>query len=103
MSLPEPVINSWNSSTAPAFVGMANERPMSTQCCGFASAKPFSAGDEPCLNRPAGSTVMAGHVGQSRITVPAFGTTGDETTGTGAGTGARWTENQTTTANANAA
>src|SRR6266446_3528777 len=101
MSLPEAVMNSWNSSTVTAFVDMANELPMATQCCGFANAKPFSAGAEPCLNRPAGSTVMAGHVGQSRITVPGVGTAGDEAAG--AGTGARWMENQATTTNASAA
>src|SRR6266446_1621118 len=101
MSLPEAVMNSWNSSTVTAFVDMANELPMATQCCGFANAKPFSAGAEPCLNRPAGSTVMAGHVGQSRITVPGVGTAGDEAAGAGAG--ARWMENQATTTNASAA
>src|SRR5258707_11079527 len=44
---------------------------------------------------------MAGHVGQSRITVPGVGTAGDEAAGAGAG--ARWMENQATTTNASAA
>src|SRR6266404_3405516 len=99
MSRPVAVTNAWNSSTVTAFVDTANERPIITQCCGFANgAAPPSA---PCLNRPAGSTVMAGQVGQSRITVPAVGTAGAEGTGIGAGTGARWTANQAITANTN--
>src|SRR5258707_2091909 len=99
MSLPEAVMNSWNSSTVTAFVDMANELPMATQCCGFANAKPFSAGAEPCLNRPAGSTVMAGHRGQWRVTVPGVGTAGEETAGARAP--ARWMGKQATTTHAN--
>src|SRR5882724_3013492 len=103
MSRPVAVMNWWNSSTVTTFVDMANGRPMITQCCGLAKdTAPLSAGAEPCLNRPAGSTVMAGHVGQSRISVPGFGTAGGDAA-TGAGTGARWTENQATTAHSNTA
>src|ERR1700734_1527926 len=101
MSRPLAAMNCWNSSTVTAFVDMAKGRLMATQCSGFSNnAAPLAASAEPCLNRPAASIVMTGQVGQSWITLPAFGTaaTGRAATptGTGAGGGARWDKNRAT-------
>src|ERR1700722_13881039 len=76
---------------------MASAPPMATQCDGFAKAsEPPSAASDPCLKRPAGNTVIAGQVAQSRMTVPGFGRTGVEATGAGGGTGVRCAKNQAT-------
>src|ERR1700733_727019 len=96
MSRPAAGMNSRNSSRVTAFVNIANGRPMTTQCSGLPNdEEPPSAPADPCLNRPAGSTVRPGHVGQSRNTVPGLGATVEETAGTFAGAGARCPKNQT--------
>src|SRR5882762_3654925 len=102
MSRPVAAMNCWNSSTVTAFVDIASGRPMVTQCSGFSNgAAPLSVRADPCWNRPVGSTVMPGHVGQSCTTVPGFGTAGDEIAATGAGA---WrAKNQTTAATMNTA
>src|ERR1700679_4255503 len=89
-------MNSRNSSRVTGLVDMANGPPTTTQCSGLSNdEEPLSVPADPCLNRPAGSTVKPGHVGQSRNTVPGLGTTAEETTGTVPGAGARCTKNQT--------
>src|ERR1700678_724279 len=96
MSRPAVVMNSRNSSRVTALVDIANGRPMTTQCSGLSNEEePLSVPADPCLNRPAGSTVKPGQVGQSRNTVPGLGATAEVTAGTVAGAGARCTKNQT--------
>src|ERR1700722_19560353 len=97
MSRPAAVMNSRNSSRVTALVNIANGRPMTTQCSGLSKdEEPLSAAADPCLSRPAGSTVKPGHVGQSRNTVPGLlGTPAEKTAASFAGTGARCPKNQT--------
>src|ERR1700677_629798 len=63
---------------------------MSTPCCGYSKdVEPLLPLAEPCRNRPLGSTVTKGQVGQSRITEPGSGAAGGDTgTGRDAGEGA---------------
>src|SRR5712692_9096658 len=76
-------MNGRNSSTVTALVEMANGRPINTQCGGLSNvAESPSAWFDPCLNRPAGTTVRAGHAGQSRMTDPGFGAAADTTADT---------------------
>src|ERR1700689_165102 len=70
MSLPVAATNSRNSSTVTALLDSAIGWAIITQCSGFSNVEEFSAGDDPCSNRPVGSTVSTGQVGQSRIVVP---------------------------------
>src|SRR5882757_8085242 len=78
MSRPVAAMNARNSSTVTALVEMANGRSIDTQCTGFSNdAEILPARSDPCLNRPLGTTVRAGHAGQSRMTVPDFGSAAD--------------------------
>src|SRR5260370_28103311 len=76
---------------------------MVTQCSGLVNDEPLSVRAALCLNRPAGSTVMAGQVGQSRITVPGLGAAADEPAGTSVGAGAWRAKNHATAATSNTA
>ena len=60
------------SPTVTSFELIANERLMTTACRGDAKrVTSFTAPALPCSKRPVGKTIISGHVGQSRITVPA--------------------------------
>ncbi len=79
MSRPVAAMNAPNSVTVIVFVDMANGLPIVTQRGedgGIAASRPVPFA--PCLNRPAGSTVSTGQVGQSRMTVPGMGAGADE-------------------------
>src|SRR5258708_771259 len=55
---------------------------MATTCAGFSNGDAsVSVYLEPCSKRPAGSTVTAGHVGQSCNTIPACGIAAAATAG----------------------
>src|SRR6266446_7772478 len=99
MSRPVAAMNARNSSTVTGLVEMANGLPTKTQCGGLSNAEELpSVRFDPCLNRPAGTMVRAGHVGQSRMTVPGCGAAAATTAGTFSGSGAWWAMIQATTA-----
>jgi hypothetical protein len=54
-----------------SFELIANKRPIITACRGDAKRDAsLAALALPCSKRPAGKTIINGHVGQSRITAP---------------------------------
>ena len=98
MSRPVASTNGRNSSTVTALVATAKGCPINTQWGGFSNeAELPSARFDPCLNRPAGTIVIAGQVGQSRMTEPALGAAASVMAGIFAG-GARWTNAHATSA-----